>query len=248
MWESAEAIDQADAYAKKLLTSALPRLTALEKFNMLRSVSITSAGMRAYGEGTMSKEQLEAKVLKHYLEVIVLDVARHQKGLAENLTVDMMSQRSLKLKRITKRIQQALDTKSKKAKLKNEVPPEEGLYSGIEGNDLYAAIRAESNNTFNPIWVKALNKNGDMPSGVQLEDILDTVRKEVFNIKDIARRNFLTISRKKAAAKKAALPCSKTNKAEEEKGDENDDEHSEHQQEEEIAVKCILCCSLFHFS
>ena len=150
-------VDQADAYAKKLLTSALPRLTALDKFNMLRSVSITSAGMRAYGEGTMSKEQLEAKVLKHYLEVIVLDVARHQKGLAENLTVDMMSQRSLKLKRITKRIQQALDRKSKKAKLKNEVPPDEGLYSGIEGNDLNAAIRAESNNTFNPIWVKALN-------------------------------------------------------------------------------------------
>ena len=50
--------------------------------------------MRAYGEGTISKEQLEAKVLKHYLEVIVLDVARHQKGLAENLTVDMMSERS----------------------------------------------------------------------------------------------------------------------------------------------------------
>ena len=143
MWESTEA----GAYAKKLLTSALPRLTALDKFNMLRSVSITSAGMRAYGEGTMSNEQLEAKVLKHYLEVIVLDVARHQKGLAENLTVDMMSQRSLKLKRITKRIQRALDTKSKKAKLKNEVPPEEGLYSGIEGNDLYAVLLEPSPTT-----------------------------------------------------------------------------------------------------
>ena len=192
----------------------------------------------------MPKEQLEAKLLKHYLEVIILDVARHQSGLAENLTAEMMSQRSLKLKKITKRIQLALDTKSKKAKLKNEVPPEEGLYSGIEGNDLYAAIKAESNNTFNPIWIKSLNKNGDMPSGVQLDDVLNTVRKEVFDMKDITRRSYLAISRKKSAAKKAAQPGTKANDIDEEKDrDDNDDEHPPG---EEIAVSNSFM--LFNFS
>ena len=60
----------------------------------------------------------------------------------------------------------------------------------------------EANNTFNPIWVKSLNKNGDIPSGVQLSDLLDKIREEAFAVKDAQRRIYLVASRKRTAQKK----------------------------------------------
>ena len=57
-------------------------------------------------------------------------------------------------------------------------------------------------------------------------------------MKDITRRNYLAISRKKSAAKKAAQPSCKANDIDEEKdGDENDDEQNGNPPEEEMAVK-----------
>ena len=47
-----------------------------------------------------------------------------------------------------------------------------------------------------------MNKNGDIPSGVQLVDLLDQVRKEAFYIKDTQRRVYLVASRNRAAQKK----------------------------------------------
>ena len=95
MWQSTESIDQADEYGRKLLAAALPKMTDIEKFNLLRSISITTAGMRAHSEGTMSKEQVESAVLHHYHTVLSLDLARHQGGLSGKLTVENLKQRSL---------------------------------------------------------------------------------------------------------------------------------------------------------
>ena len=57
MWQSAESIDQADAYGKYYTAAALPKMSDVDKFNLLRSLSVTTAGMRAHGEGVMSEEQ-----------------------------------------------------------------------------------------------------------------------------------------------------------------------------------------------
>jgi hypothetical protein len=46
MWES-PAIDQADAYGKDLLSKA--KLTEVEKFHLLRGISVTIVGVRVNG-------------------------------------------------------------------------------------------------------------------------------------------------------------------------------------------------------
>ena len=47
-----------------------------------------------------------------------------------------------------------------------------------------------------------MNKNGDIPSEVQIVDLLDQVRREAFEIKDAQRRVCLEASRKRAAQKR----------------------------------------------
>ena len=71
-------------------------------------------------------------------------------------------------------------------------------------------IKYEANNTFNPLWVKALNKNGEIPSGIQLVDLLEKVREGAFEVKDSQRRVYLVASRKRIAQKKAVKPTEAT--------------------------------------
>ena len=71
MFDASESLDQADAYGRNLVSRA--KLTALEKYNMLRATSVTVAGVKASGMAKMSKGELEATVLKFYLERIILD-------------------------------------------------------------------------------------------------------------------------------------------------------------------------------
>ena len=201
MWGATEVPDQAEAYASSLLLRA--KLTEKEKFNMLRATSVTVAGIRAYGKARSSKEELEASILSYYLERVVLDLKFHEKGIAANLTYDIMKKRCYgALKEMTKRKLEALEKAIIKAAKKNATPPDGDFFSGLECLELFLEIKYESNNTFNPIWVKLLNKNGDIPSGVQLVDLLDQVRKEAFDIKDTQRRVCLVASRNRAAQKK----------------------------------------------
>ena len=74
-------------------------MSDINKFLMLRSLSVTSAGMRAHSEGTLSKKQLESAVLTHYHSVITLDLARHQGGLSGNFTVEVIKERNLNVKK-----------------------------------------------------------------------------------------------------------------------------------------------------
>jgi hypothetical protein len=105
-------------------------------------------------------------------------------------------------KPMSKRETEAYENAKKKAAKKNAAPPDSDDFSGVECNNLYLAIKYESNNTFNPIWVKILNQNGDIPSGKQLVDILDQVRVEAFDVEDALRIGFLITGRKRAADKK----------------------------------------------
>ena len=100
---------------------------------------------------------------------------------------------------MTKSNLEALEKAIITAAKKNSAPPDGDNFSGLECNELFLEIKYESNNTFNPIWVKLLNKNGDIPSGVQLNDLLDQVRIEAFKVRDIQRRIYLESSRKRAA-------------------------------------------------
>ena len=91
MWGATEVPDQAEGYASSLLLRA--KLTEKEKFNLLRATSVTVAGIRAYGKARSSKEELEASILSFYLERIVLDLKYHEKGIAANLSDDIMKKR-----------------------------------------------------------------------------------------------------------------------------------------------------------
>ena len=108
MFDASESLDQADAYGRNLVSRA--KLTALEKYNMLRVHSVTVAGVKAYGMAKMSKVELEATVLKFYLERIVLDLHTYKNGIGAAFDYEMMSKRSLESgKAIPKRKQEALD-------------------------------------------------------------------------------------------------------------------------------------------
>ena len=201
MWGATEVPDQAEGYASSLLLRA--KLTEKEKFNLLRATSVTVAGIRAYGKARSSKEELESSILSFYLERIVLDLKYHERGIAANFSLDIMKKRCYGvLKEMTKRKLEALGKAIIKAAKKNAASPDGDYFSGLECNELFLEIKYESNNTFNPIWVKLLNKNGDIPSGVQIVDLRDQVRREAFEIKDAQRRVYLEASRKRAAQKR----------------------------------------------
>ena len=78
MWGATEVPDQAEEYANSLLLYA--KLSEKEKFNLLNATSITVAGIRAYGNSRLSKEELESCILSFYLERIVLDLKYHEKN------------------------------------------------------------------------------------------------------------------------------------------------------------------------
>ena len=93
-------------------------------------------------------------------------------------------------------------------------------------------IKYEANNTFNPLWVKALNKNGEIPSGIQLVDLLEKVREGAFEVKDLQRRVYLVASRKRVAQRKALKPT--------EAAVDDDSEDSEKEVDEEKESKKVV--------
>ena len=57
-----------------------------------------------HGEARSSKEDLEASILSFYLGRIVLDLKHHEKGIAANLSYDIMKKRCYGVvKEMTKR-------------------------------------------------------------------------------------------------------------------------------------------------
>jgi hypothetical protein len=232
MWGYTEAPDQAELYAKNLLAHA--KFSEKEKFNLLRATSVTVAGMRVNGKTRSSKEEMESSMLKLYIERVELDLKFHENGIASNLNLEMMKKRCYGVtKDLTKRMAEALEKAKIKAAKKNANPPDADNFTGLECNELFLEIKSESNNTFNPIWVKLLNKNGDIPSGVQLPDLLDQVRVETFNNKDVQRRIYLEASRKRAAEKKKKIGAGLEDKEVNHEADENDIE-------EEKDVTCLF--------
>ena len=200
MWEN-QAIDQADEYGRNLLLRN--KFSDVEKFNLLRGISVTIAGIRANGKARTSKEELESMTLEFYNERVNLDLSIHKNGIAADLTSDMMRKRVLGArKKLSKRMMEAIGRAEIKAAKKNVTAANPDDFTGTECHELFLEIKIEANNTFNPIWVKNLNKNGDIPSGVQLNDLLDKVREEAFAIKDTQRRIYLVASRKRNAQKK----------------------------------------------
>jgi hypothetical protein len=198
MWDSAPA-DQAEEYSRRLLDNS--RLSDVDKFNMLRGISVTVAGIRANAQARSSKEELERVILSLYHDRLAIDLNIHREGIAAKLTLDIMKKRVLSGgKKLTKRKTEAIERAEAKAIKKNLNVPDADNFTGFECHELFLEIKFESNNTFNPLWVKALNKNGDLPSGVQLPDILDKVRQEAFALKDATRRGHLVTSRKRRAA------------------------------------------------
>ena len=174
MWDTSS-VDQADEYGRNLL--AKKRFTDVEKFNLLRGISITVAGIKANGKSRTSREELENLILGYYHERLVLDLDKHSAGIAANLTVDIMKKRVPGAsKKLSKRKEEAIEKAEIKAAKKNIAAADPENFTGLECHELFKEIKYEANNTFNPIWVKLLNKDGSILSGVQLNDLLDKVR------------------------------------------------------------------------
>ena len=189
MWDSSP-VDQADEYGRNLLARKI--FTDVEKFNLLRGISMTVAGIKANGKIRTSREELENLILGYYHERLVLDLDKHSDGIAANFTVEIMKRRVLGAnKKLSKRKEEAIEKAEIKAAKKNVAAADPENLSAFECFDLFQEIKYEANNTFNPIWVKLLNKDGSIPSGVQLNDLLDKVREEAFSMKDEQRRVYL---------------------------------------------------------
>ena len=80
MFESSP-IDQADSYGRDLLSRG--KFSEVEKFNLLRGISVTVAGIRAKGKVRSSKEELESTMLKFYqerLEIDLCDLGEQRRG------------------------------------------------------------------------------------------------------------------------------------------------------------------------
>ena len=107
MWDTSS-VDQADEYGRNLL--AKKRFTDVEKFNLLRGISITVAGIKANGKSRTSREELENLILGYYHERLVLDLDKHSAGIAANLTVDIMKKRVPGAsKKLSKRKEEAIE-------------------------------------------------------------------------------------------------------------------------------------------
>ena len=255
MWENPDSADQAKAYGDQLLHDA--RLTDAERFLMLRALSVTIVGVRVSSESRMSKEEVESKMLAMYQERIVIDLHEQKEGLGRKFDIEMMLLRNYGVPKSgapKKRVANALEKAAKKAIAKNILPPSQQCFTGLECSDLFNAIKSEALNTFNPARTKALNKNGELPSGLlysamypqctvcttlsqlmrftcfpkglQLADVLDKVREAAFELKERKRIGYLIASRAKtAAAKKASLTEPTNDKGEE--VDENEEEEKE---------------------
>ena len=198
-------IDQADEYGRNLLSRN--QLSEVEKFNLLREFSICVAGNRADGKPRTSREEYENLMLGLYQERIDLDLHIYKGSIGANFTADIMKKRVLgvKARKLTQRMKDALVKAEVKAAKKNVASLDPDNFSALECVDLFLAIKYESNNTFNPIWVNALNKNGDIPSGAQLNDLLDKVREGAFALKESLRIKYLLQGRKRDAKKKSAV-------------------------------------------
>ena len=236
MWDSSPS-DQADAYGRNLLERN--KFSEVEKFNLLRGISMTVAGIKVTGNARSSKEELETVLLGYYHERLVLDLKTYSAIIAADFTLDMMKKRVLgSKKKLSKRTIEALEKAELKAAKKNGVAADREYLTGLECHNLFLEIKYESNNTFNPIWLNALNKDGSIPSGVQLTDLLDKVREEAFALKDSQRIVYLIASRKRIAQRKLSkvVPSADT---------ENNSDDSEHEVEEGQEEKKVFIH--FHF-
>jgi uncharacterized protein (DUF302 family) len=229
MWDSSP-VDQADEYGRNLL--ARKRFTDVEKFNLLRGISMTVAGIKANGKTRTSREELENLILGYYH-----DLDKHSDGIAANFTVEIMKRRVLGAnKKLSKRKEEAIEKAEIKAAKKNVTAADPENLSALECYDLFQEIKYEANNTFNPIWVKLLNKDGSIPSGVQLNDLLDKVREEAFSMKDEQRRVYLVASRKRIASRKLKNGAPVAS--------ENDSKESDNEKEDKtVSQTTVLHCT-----
>ena len=130
MFESSP-VDQADSYGRDLLSRG--KFSEIEKFNLLRGISVTVAGIRANGKVRSSKEELESTMLKFYQERLEIDLLFHKNGIAANLTAEIMKKRVLGApKKLTKRMREALERAEVKAAKKNVSVADPENFSGVE--------------------------------------------------------------------------------------------------------------------
>ena len=133
---------------------------------------------------------------------------------------------------MSKRKEEAIKKAEIKAAKKNVAAADPENFTGLECYDLFQEIKYEANNTFNPIWVKLLNKDGSVPSGVQLNVLLDKVREEAFAVKDAQRRIYLVASRKRIAQRKLLKVGAAVSTADD--SEESENEVEEGQEEKKV--------------
>jgi hypothetical protein len=88
-------IDQADEYGRNLLSRN--QLSEVEKFNLLREISICVAGNRVDGKPRTFREEYESLMLGLYQEKTDLDLHTYRGSIGANFTADIMKKRILRV-------------------------------------------------------------------------------------------------------------------------------------------------------
>ena len=66
-----------------------------EKFQLLRQSSVTVAGDKIYREAIVGKSEVDAQMLKYYLERVGIDITVNNGSIASKLTKEIMAMKHL---------------------------------------------------------------------------------------------------------------------------------------------------------
>ena len=236
--------DQATDYMTLLLDNCDG--TQSEKFQLLRQIAVTVAGDKIYREAIVGKSEVDAQMLKYYLERVEIDLIVYKGSIATKLTKEMMTMTHFgSVKKLNKKQTEARAKAVAKALKKNIVLGEIGVFSAEDCGKLYKAIKAESVNVYNTYWHMNLNKDHSIPSGKQLVSLLNAMRLMAFDKKDIKRISFLKANRLKVKIKKETMKVSteELKKLKEDSDSEDDPEDDKNSEGEEIIDVDIEVCS-----
>jgi hypothetical protein len=225
-----------------------------ENFQLLRQISVTVAGDKIYRESIVSKSEVDAQMLKYYLERVEIDLIIYKETIAKNLTKDMMAMATIgSVKKPTKKQTEARAKAVAKAAKKNIILSEIGIFTAEDCGKLYKTIKSESVNVYNTFWHMNLNKDHSIPSGKQLVALLNSMRVLSFDKKEIKRVFYLKANREKVRIKKESMKGPTEEVKEDSESGDDPDEGNSSGVEDEVVINVevnyfIIEISFFFFS
>jgi hypothetical protein len=178
---------------------------------MLRDYSMGICGNEISRRQKSSVEVVGAELLKAYTERIKLDLSDNLfKGLVPiDTTYEMMLEQNFgEKKRAPTKLRQEKKLEADQKRINKNLPiiVPSGLLKADDCLTIYRRCRASAVNIYNPGLFTLTNKDKTIPSGKQLIELLDDVRKYAYKNKENVRVKNLTAYRAKGVSKNAKVP------------------------------------------